>query len=114
MKRNGHNRARRILSIDVGGSKVKFLVSGEHEPRKLPSGPKLTPSKMVEAVRNIDSIRREDCRNDVLEKFNVERMVDDYEALYGRLIQNAYEAKSAIEESEQGTLGHRAEHDQGT
>ncbi len=51
MKRNGHNRARRILSIDVGGSKVKFLVSGEHEPRKLPSGPKLTPPKMVEAVR---------------------------------------------------------------
>lgn len=42
---------RRILSIDVGGSKVKMLASGETEPRKIASGPKLTPAKMVERVR---------------------------------------------------------------
>lgn len=42
---------KKILSVDVGGSKVKLLASGEHEPRKLPSGPKLTPAKMVEQVR---------------------------------------------------------------
>lgn len=50
-KRNGHHRSLRILAIDVGGSKVKFLASGEHEPRKLPSGPKFTPARMVDAVR---------------------------------------------------------------
>src|SRR5688572_6259904 len=42
---------KKILSIDVGGSKVKLLASGETEPRKIPSGPKLTPAKMVEQVR---------------------------------------------------------------
>lgn len=43
--------AEKILSIDVGGSKIKFLASGETEPRKVPSGPRLTPGQMVEAVR---------------------------------------------------------------
>ena len=42
---------KKILAVDVGGSKVKFLASGETEPRKLASGPKLTPSIMVEEVR---------------------------------------------------------------
>lgn len=34
---------------------------------------------MVEAVRNIDKIKREDCRKHVEEKFTVEKMVADYE-----------------------------------
>lgn len=42
---------KRILAVDVGGTKVKFLLSGETEPRKLHSGPKLTPAQMVEGVR---------------------------------------------------------------
>ena len=42
---------KRILTVDVGGSKVKFLASGETEPRKLASGPRLTPARMVEGVR---------------------------------------------------------------
>ena len=41
----------RILAIDVGGSKVKFLASGGTEPRKVGSGPSLTPGRMVEKVR---------------------------------------------------------------
>ena len=41
----------KILAIDVGGTKVKVLTSGETEPRKLPSGKRLTPARMVEAVR---------------------------------------------------------------
>jgi polyphosphate glucokinase len=41
----------KILSIDIGGSKVKFLASGETEPRKVPSGKELSPSRMVEEVR---------------------------------------------------------------
>jgi len=40
-----------ILSIDIGGSKVKFLATGETEPRKLASGKDLTPAQMVEEVR---------------------------------------------------------------
>jgi hypothetical protein len=42
---------KRILAVDVGGSKVKFLASGETEPRKIDSGPGLTPARMVEEVR---------------------------------------------------------------
>ena len=40
----------KILSIDIGGSKVKFLATGETEPRKLPSGKDLSPSRMVAEV----------------------------------------------------------------
>jgi hypothetical protein len=47
-----------ILSIDIGGSKVKFLATGETEPRKVPSGPSLSPIKMVEEVKQ----RTEDWR----------------------------------------------------
>jgi polyphosphate glucokinase len=43
--------AEKILAIDVGGSKVKFLASGETEPRKVPSGPDLSPAAMVERVK---------------------------------------------------------------
>ena len=42
---------KRILAIDVGGSKVKFLASGETEPRRIPSGRELAPAKMVERVK---------------------------------------------------------------
>jgi predicted NBD/HSP70 family sugar kinase len=41
----------RILVIDIGGTKVKMLVSGAHEPRKVPSGKKLTPAKLVGSVK---------------------------------------------------------------
>jgi polyphosphate glucokinase len=52
VKKNGHARLpKKILSVDIGGSKVKLLLSGETERRKFPSGPKLTPAKMVEQVR---------------------------------------------------------------
>lgn len=49
MKRNGVPR--RILAVDIGGTKVKLLASGETEPRKFRSGPKLTPRLMVEEVK---------------------------------------------------------------
>lgn len=42
-----------ILSIDVGGTKVKALASGQTEPRKAPSGPEFTPSRLVEAVATL-------------------------------------------------------------
>jgi predicted NBD/HSP70 family sugar kinase len=39
-----------ILVIDVGGTNVKVRVSGQKEPVKIPSGPKMTASKMVQEV----------------------------------------------------------------
>src|SRR5204863_7838226 len=42
-----------ILVIDVGGTKVKLLVSGQTEPRKKVSGTKLTPGRLVEAVQEL-------------------------------------------------------------
>lgn len=40
-----------ILVIDVGGTHVKALATGEKEPVKIPSGPDLTPREMVRSVR---------------------------------------------------------------
>src|SRR6202049_2746447 len=42
---------RNVLVVDVGGTHVKVLATGEKEPRKLPSGPTLTPRKMVREVK---------------------------------------------------------------
>jgi hypothetical protein len=44
-------RPSKILAVDIGGSKVKFLATGEHEPRRIPSGTELSPSLMVQEVR---------------------------------------------------------------
>jgi polyphosphate glucokinase len=40
-----------ILVIDVGGTNVKVLATGQKEPIKIPSGPKMTAKKMVKEVR---------------------------------------------------------------
>jgi polyphosphate glucokinase len=42
-----------ILSIDVGGSKVKILATGQSEPRRELTGPSMTPQKMVEVVQKM-------------------------------------------------------------
>lgn len=42
-----------ILAIDIGGTKVKILASGQTEPRKAPSGKDFTPAKLVETVRTL-------------------------------------------------------------
>ena len=41
----------KILVVDVGGNKVKILVSGQRVPHKVPSGPHLSAAHMVAAVR---------------------------------------------------------------
>ncbi len=43
----------KILAIDVGGTHVKVLLSGEESPRKFVSGPNLTAPKMVAGVKEI-------------------------------------------------------------
>lgn len=40
-----------VLVIDIGGTNVKFLASGQDAPRKFPSGRELTPERMVAGVR---------------------------------------------------------------
>ncbi len=42
-----------VLSVDVGGTHVKLLATGQDEPRKFVSGPKLTPQQMVTQVRKL-------------------------------------------------------------
>jgi len=42
-----------VLAIDIGGTNVKILASGEKEPRKFPSGPHLTPREMVAGVKKL-------------------------------------------------------------
>ena len=41
----------RILVIDVGGTLVKMLATGHKKPVEIPSGPEMTPAKMVAAVQ---------------------------------------------------------------
>jgi polyphosphate glucokinase len=41
---------KRILVVDVGGTHIKVLATGQKEPIKIPSGPDMTPKKMVKEV----------------------------------------------------------------
>lgn len=42
-----------VLVVDVGGTHVKILATGEDTPRKLPSGPTLTAKQMVFGVKKL-------------------------------------------------------------
>jgi len=42
-----------VLAVDVGGTHVKVLVSGETTPRKSPSGPEMTAKEMVADVKQL-------------------------------------------------------------
>jgi polyphosphate glucokinase len=44
-----------VLSVDVGGTHVKILASGQETPRKFLSGPKLTAKQMVSQVKKLAS-----------------------------------------------------------
>ena len=43
----------KVLAIDVGGTSVKILATGQKEPRKFPSGPSLGPKSMVQQVKKL-------------------------------------------------------------
>jgi polyphosphate glucokinase len=43
----------KVLVVDVGGTHVKVLVTGQTEPRKFLSGPKLTAARMVSGVKKL-------------------------------------------------------------
>ncbi|OGD89544.1 hypothetical protein A3F45_01435 [Candidatus Curtissbacteria bacterium RIFCSPHIGHO2_12_FULL_41_17] len=57
----------------VEDGKTGFVVSDVYE--------------MIEAVKNIDKIRRYTCRKHVLSNFNSRRMADEYEKIYDKLMQ---------------------------
>jgi polyphosphate glucokinase len=44
-----------VLAVDVGGTKVKLLATGQDEPRRFPSGQELKPKQMVSGVKRIAS-----------------------------------------------------------
>ena len=43
----------RVLAIDIGGTNVKILATGQPEPRRFPSGKELTPASMVAGVKEL-------------------------------------------------------------
>src|SRR6266404_5177749 len=42
-----------VLTIDIGGTSVKILATGQKEPRKFPSGKSMTPRRMVAGVKKL-------------------------------------------------------------
>ena len=46
-------RSLNVLVVDVGGTHVKILATGQKQPREFPSGPKLTPKQMVAGVKKL-------------------------------------------------------------
>ena len=56
----------------VKHGKTGFVVENEKE--------------MIEAIKNIDQIKRKDCRKYVEESFTVEKMIDGYEEVYERIV----------------------------
>jgi len=51
----------KILVIDVGGTHVKVLVTGQETELKFVSGPDMTPAEMVAGVKAITADRKYDC-----------------------------------------------------
>ncbi len=45
--------ATNVLVVDVGGTHVKILSTGQEEPRKIVSGSRLTPQRMVSGVKKL-------------------------------------------------------------
>ena len=51
MKVAPRSKSPKVLVIDVGGTHVKMLATGQKDSRKYPSGPTMTPRKMVRLVK---------------------------------------------------------------
>jgi predicted NBD/HSP70 family sugar kinase len=52
-KSRAGKKSRKILVVDVGGTHVKILATGQKERREAVSGPKLTAAQMVRRVKNL-------------------------------------------------------------
>jgi glycosyltransferase involved in cell wall biosynthesis len=42
--------------------------------------------EMIEAIKNVEKIKREDCREWVKENFTIEKMVENYEKIYYQIL----------------------------
>lgn len=51
IKRGQTDKTPKILVVDVGGTHIKMLATGQKEARKIPSGPTMTAGKMVRVVK---------------------------------------------------------------
>lgn len=51
--RQGNTITMNVLVIDVGGTHVKILATGQTEPREIVSGPTMTAKQMVEDVKKL-------------------------------------------------------------
>src|SRR5437762_1896370 len=52
MDTSGEKRPK-VLVVDVGGTHIKVLATGQKDRREIPSGPKMSASRMVGEVRNL-------------------------------------------------------------
>lgn len=43
----------KVLVVDIGGTNVKILATGQDDPRRFPSGPVMTPERMVARVKKL-------------------------------------------------------------
>jgi polyphosphate glucokinase len=53
MKTNSATRKASVLVIDVGGTHVKVLATGQREPLKISSGPTMTAKRMTQQVKRL-------------------------------------------------------------
>src|SRR2546422_9536825 len=51
MKRVRAAKTPRVLVVDVGGTNIKMLATGQKEVRKIPSGPTMTAGKVGRVVK---------------------------------------------------------------
>jgi hypothetical protein len=63
----------KVLAVDIGGTNVKILATGKTVCRKFPSGPTLTPRRMVATVKRL----AEDWKYDVISIGYPGRVIDD-------------------------------------
>ncbi|MDP2052109.1 MAG: ROK family protein, partial [Acidobacteriota bacterium] len=45
----------KVLVVDIGGTSVKMLATGQEQRRKFSSGPDMTPRQMVAGVKKLTS-----------------------------------------------------------
>lgn len=50
---SGRSAVKQVLVVDVGGTSVKILASGQRQRRRFRSGPTLTPAHMVSVVKDL-------------------------------------------------------------
>ena len=66
-------------------------------------------SGAADAVGHVDSLRRQDCRDDVEARFTAHRMVADYAELFGRIVSGGPPALSRSRRSGTSTKANRTD-----